>query len=66
MMPVHASQMYSKNIQNLLGLLISADGRLNLDMNDDIIAGTVITTDGQLIHEGTKQRMQPAAATEAK
>ena len=66
MMPVHSSQMYSKNIQNLLGLLISADGRLNLDMNDDIIAGTVITTDGQLIHEGTKQRMQPAVAADTK
>jgi NAD(P) transhydrogenase subunit alpha len=58
--PVHGSQMYSKNLQNLLGLLIDKDGRLNLDMDDEIIAGTVITRDGQVIHEGTKQRMNPA------
>ena len=58
--PVHGSQMYSKNLQNLLGLLIDKDGRLNLDMSDEIIAGTIITRDGQVIHEGTKQRMNPA------
>lgn len=64
-LPVHASQMYSKNIQNLLALLIGADGQLNLDMNDEIIAGTIITKDGEVVHEGTKQRMNPAPASAA-
>lgn len=58
--PVHGSLMYSKNVQNLLALLIDREGQLNLDMSDEIIAGTIITRDGEVIHEGTKQRMNPA------
>jgi NAD(P) transhydrogenase subunit alpha len=59
--PVHASQMYSKNVQNLLALLIDANGQFVLDLNDEIVRGTVITNEGELLHEGTKARMQPAA-----
>ena len=49
--------MYAKNIQNLLGVLLNKDGALVLNMEDDIVAGTVITKDGQVLHEGTKARM---------
>jgi NAD(P) transhydrogenase subunit alpha len=62
--PVHASQMYSKNVQNLLALLIDNNGVFNLNLDDDIVAGTVITHDAQLLHEGTKSRMQTAASSE--
>ena len=55
--PIHASQMYAKNIQNLLALLLNQDGALVLNMDDDIVAGTVITKDGQVLHEGTRARM---------
>lgn len=58
--PVHGSLMYSKNLQNLLALLIDDQGRLKIDMADEIVAGTIITRDGELLHEGTKQRMNPA------
>jgi H+-translocating NAD(P) transhydrogenase subunit alpha len=58
-MPYHASQMYSRNIQSLLGLLISKEGKLNLDMNDDVIKGTVITKDGEIVHEQTKKVLEP-------
>jgi NAD(P) transhydrogenase subunit alpha len=61
-LPYHASQMYSKNMQNLLALLIK-DGQLNLDFEDEIIKGTIITLNGDVLHEGTKARLQPAAAT---
>jgi NAD(P) transhydrogenase subunit alpha len=56
-LPIHASQMYAKNIQNLLGVLLNKDGALILNMDDDIVAGTVITKDGQVLHEGTRARM---------
>jgi NAD(P) transhydrogenase subunit alpha len=59
-MPVHASQMYSKNIQNLLELLIK-NGSFAPDYNDDIVKGTVITRDGEVVHEMTKQRMGEAS-----
>ncbi|HET7055364.1 MAG TPA: NAD(P)(+) transhydrogenase (Re/Si-specific) subunit alpha, partial [Thermomicrobiales bacterium] len=56
-LPIHASQMYAKNIQNLLALMLDKDGALILNMDDDIVAGTVITYNGQVLHEGTRARM---------
>jgi NAD(P) transhydrogenase subunit alpha len=58
-MPYHASQMYSRNIQSLLGLFVTKEGKLNLDMNDDVIKGTVITKDGEVVHEQTKKVLEP-------
>jgi NAD(P) transhydrogenase subunit alpha len=55
-MPVHASQMYAKNIQNLLDLLIK-NGKFDPDYEDEIVKGTVITRGGDVVHEMTKQRM---------
>jgi NAD(P) transhydrogenase subunit alpha len=51
--------MYSRNIQSLLGLMITKEGKLNLDMNDDVIKGTVITKDGDVVHEQTKKVIEP-------
>ncbi|MGH2557988.1 MAG: Re/Si-specific NAD(P)(+) transhydrogenase subunit alpha [Thermomicrobiales bacterium] len=65
LLPIHASQMYAKNLQNLLALLIDKDGTLTLNMDDDIVAGTVITDNGDLIHEGARARMMPATAPSA-
>ncbi|MEO8286788.1 MAG: Re/Si-specific NAD(P)(+) transhydrogenase subunit alpha [Chloroflexota bacterium] len=61
MMPIHASQLYSKNVSNLLGLLLTKDGQFNLNMEDDIVAGTLITTDGEIKHAGVASAMQTAA-----
>jgi NAD(P) transhydrogenase subunit alpha len=54
-MPYHASQMYSRNIQSLLGLMITKEGKLNVDMSDEVIRGTVITKDGEVVHEQTRK-----------
>jgi NAD(P) transhydrogenase subunit alpha len=58
-MPVHASQMYAKNIQNLLDLLIKGD-KFDPDYEDEIVKGTVITRRGDVVHEMTRQRMADA------
>jgi alanine dehydrogenase len=58
-MPVHASQMYAKNVQNLLDLLIKG-GRFDPDYDDEIVKGTVITRGGEIVHEMTRQRMTDA------
>ena len=55
-MPVHASQMYSRVIQNFLALLIR-EGAVNLDLSDAIIKGMCITRDGDVIQEQTRQLM---------
>jgi H+-translocating NAD(P) transhydrogenase subunit alpha len=59
--PFHASQMYSKNIENLLALLISKEGQLSFNFNDEIVKGTVITMDGDVVHEATRARMTVTA-----
>jgi len=52
-MPVHASEMYAKNLYNFLSPFIK-DGALTLDWEDDIIKGACLTKDGQFVHEGVK------------
>lgn len=47
-----ASEVYSKNILNLLKL-IAKDGELNLDMEDDIVKAIFIVKDGEIIHQPT-------------
>lgn len=64
-LPVHASMMYSRNITVLFQLMVK-DGALNIDFNDDILAGSCITHDGQVRHEGTRQRLEGAAAAPAR
>ena len=59
-MPYHASQMYSRNVASLLALMLTKDGKLNLDMKDDVIKGTVITMGGDVVHEATKKVVQRA------
>ena len=60
-MPDHASQLYARNIQSLLELMVSEEGALELDFEDEIIAGACITRDGEIVHEGAKQAAGAAA-----
>ncbi len=48
-MPVDASKLYGKNILNFLQLIIK-DGELNLDFADDLVKGSCIIKDGEVIH----------------
>lgn len=48
--PFHASQMYGKNMEVLLGHIIDGDGNLKLDFEDEIIFETVIAHGGDVPH----------------
>ena len=61
-MAEHASQLYARNIQALLGLMISEEGELALDFEDEVIAGACITRGGEIVHEGAKAAAGAAAA----
>ncbi|MEA2374931.1 MAG: H+-translocating transhydrogenase subunit alpha [Thermoleophilaceae bacterium] len=61
-MPDHASQLYARNVQSLLELLVSKEGQLELNWDDEILAGACITRDGEIVHEGAKQAAGAAAA----
>jgi NAD(P) transhydrogenase subunit alpha len=54
-MPVPASQLYAKNLENLLGLLIGEEGELKIDFEDDIIAAACITHGGEIRNERAAQ-----------
>ena len=47
--PYHASQMYAKNIANLLQLLDKNSGQ-EFDMTDEVIRETLVTRDGKIVH----------------
>ena len=52
-MPLHASQMYSRNIHSLLTHLVK-DGELNLDFDDSIVQGCCITNNGEVVYGPAK------------
>ena len=51
--PFHASQMLSKNISKLLGEIIK-DEKVKFDLENDIIKGCLVTHEGKIIHEMTR------------
>jgi len=61
-MCAHASQMYSRNMEKLL-FYVTKDGAWKLDFKDEIVAGTVITHDGQIVHPKVKEAAGAAPAS---
>jgi NAD(P) transhydrogenase subunit alpha len=49
----HASSLYARNVQSLLALMVK-EGELELDFDDEVLAGACITRDGQIVHEGAR------------
>ncbi len=52
--PTDASRMLGKNYINFIKLLITNEGNLNLNWDDDIVKGTLVTHEGQIVHERVK------------
>ena len=52
-MPVHASEMYAKNLFNFISPFIK-DGALALDWEDEVLSGACLTHAGELRHAGVK------------
>jgi NAD(P) transhydrogenase subunit alpha len=47
--PYHASQMYARNLSTFLALLVK-DGKLQLNLKDDIIRETLVTQGGEIVN----------------
>lgn len=56
-LPKDASSMFSKNVLNFMKLLVK-DGKADLNFEDDIIAATCISHEGQVVSERLKQFMK--------
>jgi NAD(P) transhydrogenase subunit alpha len=50
-MPLPASQLYAKNLESLLGLLVGEDGSLGIDFSDDIVDAACIVHGGEIRNE---------------
>jgi NAD(P) transhydrogenase subunit alpha len=53
-MPSDASKVYGKNVLNFLQLIINKEGQLNLNWEDDLVKGSCITHNGEIVHERVK------------
>jgi NAD(P) transhydrogenase subunit alpha len=53
--PFHASQMYAKNLQAFLGLLLAPGGTLVTDYSDEILAASLLVKAGTIVHAATRE-----------
>jgi len=53
-MPSDASKVYGKNVLNFLQLITGKEGQLNLNWEDDLVKGSCITHNGEIVHERMK------------
>ena len=58
-MPVHASQLYSKNVSTLLLVLVK-DGAVKLDFTDEIVKGACVTYNGEVVNPRAKELVEAA------
>ncbi|MEO6328463.1 MAG: NAD(P) transhydrogenase subunit alpha, partial [Ginsengibacter sp.] len=57
-MPFDASKLYGKNILNFLQLIITKEGKLNLNFEDDLVKGTCIAHEGKFTNERITTTLQ--------
>ena len=52
---VDASQLYARNVYNFIsGLLLDKEGALKVNWDDELVVGTLLTTDGMTVHKAFK------------
>jgi NAD(P) transhydrogenase subunit alpha len=53
-LPSDASKLYGKNVLNFLNLLITKEGNIHLNWDDDLVKGSCITHGGEVVNERVK------------
>ncbi len=56
-MASHASQLYAKNVSNLLALMRAEDGSFEPNFDDDIVAGCCVARASEIIHPLVRERL---------
>ena len=59
--PVHSSQMYSKNIVTLISEFLGDDGQLQLDFENDVVGPSTVTHGGEVQNERVKSVMRSSS-----
>ena len=60
-LPYHASQMYAKNLESFLSLLLTKEGNLVSEYSDEILVSTLLTQDGTVRHQATAELLSRSA-----
>ena len=63
--PYHASQMFSKNIVTFLLNMVTKEGKLEINAEDEVVAGSLVTRDGEIVHPRVREVMGLPALTPA-
>lgn len=58
-MPSDASKLYGKNVLNFLQLIITKEGQIHLNWDDDLVKGSCITFNKEVMHERVKPLALP-------
>lgn len=61
--PRHASELYAKNVSNLLQPFLGEGGSLSLDFEDEVLAGCRLTSEGTVHHEPTRAALAAGGAS---
>ena len=59
-MPHDASLLFARNVFALLQLLLDKEGKLAIDLADEVIAGALLTHAGKVPHTPTAERLAAA------
>jgi proton-translocating NAD(P)+ transhydrogenase subunit alpha len=61
--PLHASELYARNVLNLVKLFVDKQGQLATEFKDEVLAGCLLTHRGEIAHAATAQMLgAPAPA----
>jgi NAD(P) transhydrogenase subunit alpha len=63
--PFHASQMFSKNIVTFLLNMVTKEGKLEINTEDEVVAGSLVTQAGEIVHSRVREAMGLPALTPA-
>jgi NAD(P) transhydrogenase subunit alpha len=58
--PADASKLYARNVLNFLKLILTKEGAIHLNFEDDLVQGACIVHNGEIVNDRVKQ-LQPAA-----
>lgn len=56
--PGEASALYARNVSEFSSLLLDEDGGVSVDRDDEVIAATLLTADGSVVHEATAELLR--------
>jgi NAD(P) transhydrogenase subunit alpha len=53
----HASQMFAKNLQSFLGILLDKEGKVVTSFSDEVLAASLVTKDGEIVNAQVREQL---------